>query len=152
MGGTAASPSAKARVAPRPPRRQRCPGAAPCNNLDVFSRLRKSDHARGGGEAGRPPTRGSARLKPANGDWTSANTSRSARQSAATTRRACAGSPAQPLRRPARRGTGDTPDSTRRVRSPALPGDGIRVNHAPDQPFCGLVHYTSEWKSDRMKN
>ena len=55
MGGTAASPSAKARVAPRPPRRQRCPGAAPCNNLDVFSRLRKSDHARGGGEAGRPP-------------------------------------------------------------------------------------------------
>ena len=60
--------------------------------------------------------------------------------------------PAQPLRQPARMGTGDTPDSTRRVRSPALPGDGIRVNHAPDQPFCGLVHYTSEWKSDRMKN
>ena len=55
MGGTAASPSAKARVAPRPPRRQRCPGAAPCNNLDVFSRLRKSDHASCGGEAGRSP-------------------------------------------------------------------------------------------------
>ena len=29
--------------------------------------------------------------------------------------------PAQPLRQPARRGTGDTPDSTRRVRSPAMP-------------------------------
>ena len=80
-----------------------------------------ADHARGGGEAGRPPTRGSARSKRENGDWTSANTSPSARRSAATTRRACAGSPAQPLRRPARRGTGDTPDSTRRVRSPAFP-------------------------------